>query len=102
RQMPRGHKDAKKHQETAWYIARECIRNKSGSRPMKSTNEERSVKKLRCIQRSADQHWVGNGFPVRSLFTYPNLGSVLTPFLLFDYAGPMEFPPTNERLGVGE
>jgi len=27
---------------------------------MQSTNEEKSVKKLRCIQRSADRHWVGN------------------------------------------
>ena len=59
-------------------------------------------KKLRCIQRSADRHWVGNGFPVRSLFAYPTLGPVLSPFLLFDYAGPHDFPPTSERLGVGE
>jgi hypothetical protein len=59
-------------------------------------------KKLRCIQRSVDRHWVGNGFPVRTLFAYPNLGSVLSPFLLLDYAGPMEFPPTDERRGVGE
>lgn len=69
---------------------------------MQTTNKEKSVKKLRCIQRSVDHHWVGNGFPVRTLFAYPNLGSVLSPFLLFDYAGPMEFPPTDERLGVGE
>lgn len=69
---------------------------------MKPTSEQKSVKKLRCIQRSAGSHWVGNGFPVRSLFSYPNLGPVLSPFLLLDYAGPMEFPPTNERLGVGE
>jgi redox-sensitive bicupin YhaK (pirin superfamily) len=27
---------------------------------------------------------------------------VLSPFLLLDYAGPREFPPTKERLGVGE
>jgi len=60
------------------------------------------LKKLRCIQRSADRHWVGNGFPVRSLFAYPTLGPVLSPFLLFDYAGPHDFPPTSERLGVGE
>jgi redox-sensitive bicupin YhaK (pirin superfamily) len=60
------------------------------------------TKKLRCIQRSADRHWVGNGFPVRTLFAYPNLGSVLSPFLLFDYAGPAEFTPTTERRGVGE
>ena len=65
-------------------------------------SKESSIKKLRCIQRSVDRHWVGNGFPVRTLFAYPNLGSALSPFLLFDYAGPMEFPPTDERLGVGE
>lgn len=69
---------------------------------MQSVSEEKSFKKLRCVQRSAGSHWVGNGFPVRSLFAYPNLGPVLSPFLLLDYAGPMEFPPTVERLGVGE
>src|SRR5262245_56174762 len=69
---------------------------------MQSTNAAKSVKKLRGIQRSVDQHWVGNGFPVRTLFAYPNLGSVLSPFLLLDYAGPMEFSPTDEKRGVGE
>jgi redox-sensitive bicupin YhaK (pirin superfamily) len=69
---------------------------------MQSMKKEKSFKKLRCIQRSVDRHWVGDGFPVRTLFAYPNLGSVLSPFLLFDYAGPMEFPSTHKRLGVGE
>lgn len=69
---------------------------------MAPVSEKPSVKKLRCIQRSVDRHWVGNGFPVRTLFSYPNLGPVLSPFLLLDYAGPREFPPTQERLGVGE
>ena len=69
---------------------------------MLSAQEDKAVKKLRSIQRSTDQHWVGDGFPVRSLFAYPDLGSVLSPFLLLDYAGPAEFPPTNARLGVGE
>jgi redox-sensitive bicupin YhaK (pirin superfamily) len=69
---------------------------------MKASGNEKTVKKLRCIQRSTGSHWVGNGFPVRTLFSYPNLGPVLSPFLLLDYAGPREFPPTNERLGVGE
>lgn len=69
---------------------------------MQSANETNSFKKLRCIQRSVGRHWVGNGFPVRTLFSYPNLGPVLSPFLLLDYAGPMEFPSTPERLGVGE
>ena len=69
---------------------------------MAQASEKPPLKKLRCIQRSVDRHWVGNGFPVRTLFAYPNLGSALSPFLLFDYAGPREFPPTDERLGVGE
>jgi redox-sensitive bicupin YhaK (pirin superfamily) len=59
------------------------------------------VKKLRGIQRSVDRHWVGNGFPVRTLFAYPNEGELLSPFLLLDYAGPTEFTPTSERRGVG-
>jgi len=66
------------------------------------TSDNRLIKKLSRVQRSTDRHWVGNGFPVRTLFSYPDFGSVLSPFLLLDYAGPMDFPPTSERLGVGE
>ncbi|MCE2577850.1 pirin family protein [Komagataeibacter sp. FNDCR1] len=47
-------------------------------------------------------HWVGNGFPVRSLFSYTDFGEHLSPFLLLDYAGPHEFQPTETRRGVGE
>ncbi|MCX2561410.1 pirin family protein [Acetobacter farinalis] len=47
-------------------------------------------------------HWVGDGFPVRSLFSYSNFGAHLSPFLLLDYAGPHQFEPTDTRRGVGE
>lgn len=47
-------------------------------------------------------HWVGDGFPVRSLFSYSQFGKHLSPFLLLDYAGPHEFAPTDARRGVGE
>ena len=47
-------------------------------------------------------HWVGDGFPVRSLFTYDERAAHLSPFLLLDYAGPAEFKPTRARRGVGE
>jgi hypothetical protein len=47
-------------------------------------------------------HWVGDGFPVRSLFTYDGLGQHLSPFLLLDYAGPAEFAPATKPRGVGE
>ncbi|GAB5499171.1 MAG: pirin family protein [Pseudohongiellaceae bacterium] len=48
-------------------------------------------------------HWVGDGFPVRSLFSYNHeYAELLSPFLLVDYAGPQYFPPTSARRGVGE
>ncbi|AQS88046.1 pirin [Neoasaia chiangmaiensis NBRC 101099] len=47
-------------------------------------------------------HWVGDGFPVRSLFSYNTFGEHLSPFLLLDYAGPHVFRPTESRRGVGE
>lgn len=47
------------------------------------------------------QHWVGDGFPVRSLFSYNTLGAHISPFLLLDYAGPYNFEPTTARRGVG-
>ncbi len=65
-------------------------------------NEARSTKALRNIARGAGRHWVGDGFPVRTLFAYHDLGAELSPFLLLDYGGPAEFPPTTARRGVGE
>lgn len=47
-------------------------------------------------------HWVGDGFPVRSLLTYDQLGQHLSPFLLLDYAGPAQFAPAVRPRGVGE
>jgi quercetin 2,3-dioxygenase len=54
------------------------------------------------VHPSPKGHWVGDGFPVRSLFTYDGLGQQLSPFLLLDYAGPAEFPPSAHARGVGE
>src|SRR6059036_3429276 len=59
------------------------------------------MKKLLRIHQSSGMHWVGNGFPVRSVFDYNGLGRELSPFLLLDYATPYEFPPGNEKRGVG-
>jgi quercetin 2,3-dioxygenase len=54
------------------------------------------------VYPSPQGHWVGDGFPVRSLFSYDNLGRQLSPFLLLDYAGPAEFAPAAQPRGVGE
>lgn len=60
------------------------------------------MKKLSFIQRNNQRHWVGDGFPVRSIFSYNDIAKDLSPFLLLDYAGPANFPPSEHRRGVGE
>ena len=59
------------------------------------------MKKLIRIHQSSEQHWVGNGFRVRSVFDYNGLGRELSPFLLLDYGAPHDFAPSNEKRGVG-
>lgn len=47
-------------------------------------------------------HWVGDGFAVRSLFSYDQLGRHISPFLLLDYAAPTVFAPAARPRGVGQ
>ncbi len=61
-----------------------------------------SRKRLVTLRTNERQHWVGDGFPVRSLFSYNEFGQPLSPFLLLDRAGPHVFTPTQELRGVGE
>jgi redox-sensitive bicupin YhaK (pirin superfamily) len=60
------------------------------------------MRKIVEIHRAGPPHWVGDGFPVRSVFTYDGLGEALSPFLLLDHAGPAQFSPTDRARGVGE
>lgn len=59
------------------------------------------MKAVRKVIRDVSPHWVGDGFPVRSLFSYQG-GNQFDPFLLLDYAGPYEFAPAEAKRGVGE
>jgi redox-sensitive bicupin YhaK (pirin superfamily) len=60
------------------------------------------MKKVIGVYSAPRQHWVGDGFPVRSLFSYQSHGKTLSPFLLLDRAGPADFSPTNDPRGVGQ
>ncbi len=59
------------------------------------------MKKILGIEDAPPPHWVGDGFPVRSLFSYQRHGELLSPFLLLDHAGPMDFTPSQQPRGVG-
>ncbi|MBD0703472.1 MULTISPECIES: pirin family protein [unclassified Pseudomonas] len=60
------------------------------------------MKNIIGVYTSPRAHWVGDGFPVRTLFSYDNLGKHISPFLLLDHAAPTQFEPTAERRGVGQ
>jgi redox-sensitive bicupin YhaK (pirin superfamily) len=60
------------------------------------------MKKIAQVLHAHGGHWVGDGFPVRTLFSYDGDAQALSPFLLFDYAGPHVFPPAMRPRGVGQ
>ncbi len=60
------------------------------------------IKKVLGRYGNPNGHWVGDGFPVRSLFSYHSLGAHISPFLLLDYGGPHHFEPTTQQRGVGQ
>ncbi len=60
------------------------------------------MKKIVGVYSSPRSHWVGDGFPVRTLFSYDTMGAHLSPFLMLDYAGPAQFAPASHPRGVGE
>ncbi len=59
------------------------------------------MRQVRGIFGSPSAHWVGDGFPVRSMFSHAAQGEHVSPFLLLDYAGPAEFAPAERPRGVG-
>ncbi|AIF48287.1 pirin family protein [Dyella japonica] len=60
------------------------------------------MKKVLGVYSAPHDHWVGDGFPVRSIFSYDSHGQHMSPFLLFDYAGPVAFEPSAKKRGVGQ
>jgi quercetin 2,3-dioxygenase len=59
------------------------------------------MKQVERVERTAEAHWVGDGFPVQTLFSYQPRADANDPFLLLDYAAPREFAPAAKPRGVG-
>lgn len=66
------------------------------------SSKGKSVKRILGVYGSPQLHWVGDGFPVRSLFSHHDQGPQISPFLLADYAGPARFSAAVRPRGVGE
>jgi len=59
----------------------------------------KTLKRVISIHRQGEAHWVGDGFPVHTIFHYQERPA-LSPFLLLDHAGPHDFAPSPEPRGV--
>ncbi|MBN9427109.1 MAG: pirin family protein [Burkholderiales bacterium] len=60
------------------------------------------MKRVLGVYSAPRPHWVGDGLPVRSMFTYQSHGRQLSPFLMLDAGVPTEFGPAPRPRGVGE
>jgi quercetin 2,3-dioxygenase len=59
------------------------------------------LKQIQGVHSAPRPQWVGDGFPVHSMFTYGDHGAQLSPFLMLDYAAPYRFEPAARPRGVG-
>ena len=76
--------------------------------PVSSESASRTAGDARARRKRVDTvlpmpglHWVGDGFPVRSIFSPRPADARLSPYVLMDYAGPAEFGPSARARGVG-
>lgn len=60
------------------------------------------MRRVLGVYSAPQPHWVGDGFPVRTILSPQSHSRHVSPFLLLDYGGPTRFEPTTERRGVGE
>jgi redox-sensitive bicupin YhaK (pirin superfamily) len=65
-----------------------------------ATHQEVAMKNVIRISRGEPGHWVGDGFPVRTVMSYHEDPAAISPFLLLDHAGPRDFPAGAVGRGV--
>lgn len=60
------------------------------------------TKELVGVYQPGSHHMVGDGFPVRNMIPGAGVDEQLSPFLMLDYMGPDQVPPSDRQRGVGE
>jgi redox-sensitive bicupin YhaK (pirin superfamily) len=88
----------------AWGISRKLLGRAESEASMKaqSKNTPAGARPLQGVYPPGPEHWVGDGFFVKTVF-WPQLGAeMLSPFLLLDHAKRKHFDPSPWRRGVGE
>jgi hypothetical protein len=60
------------------------------------------MRRVLGIYGGSQPHWVGDGFPVRTIFSQENVGRHISPFLMLDYAEPTTFEAAARLRGIGQ
>jgi redox-sensitive bicupin YhaK (pirin superfamily) len=85
--------------------ATSTLLGRSKARTNMQAEAKTPVQQLRPIEQvltSSSQHWVGDGFYVRSVIAPDGDPQLQSPFLLLDHAARRRFEPTGQKRGVGE
>jgi redox-sensitive bicupin YhaK (pirin superfamily) len=67
-----------------------------------TTHDSRPARALEGVFSPGPEHWVGDGFYVKTVFSPQLDDQMLSPFLLLDHAAKKRFDPSHWRRGVGE
>ena len=67
-----------------------------------TTNESNAARPLHGVFPPGPDHWVGDGFYVKTVFSPHPDAEMLSPFLLLNHAARRRFDPSPWRRGVGE
>jgi redox-sensitive bicupin YhaK (pirin superfamily) len=67
-----------------------------------ATISQKTPRTVERVLRASSEHWVGDGFRVKSVIGPNGDPRVQSPFLLLDHAASRRFEPTTEPRGVGE
>ncbi|HSN81232.1 MAG TPA: pirin family protein [Polyangiales bacterium] len=76
--------------------------SKEGQMQTSAQTKTRKPRALQGVYPPGPEHWVGDGFFVKTVF-WPQIDpQMLSPFLLLDHAARRRFEPSPWRRGVGE
>lgn len=96
------------HASTGWLTAAIIVIHTSTDTQALSaaaTTMSKSLRSVKQILPAVPKHWVGDGFNVHPVFGNKAFSEELSPFLMFDYAPPKQFPPLKsgqQPRGVGQ
>ncbi len=79
------------------------VREVSATESEATVKESSAGRRVSATLRPEEQHWVGDGFFVSTLFSPFQIDpQTISPFILLDHAAPKHFSPSLSRRGVGE